>query len=765
MKSNDQQHQQEKWKNMIHSILVEKKSVDDENDLMRRTPMSKAEFDKFEYKTYSPPADIDQLFLMRFVSFDGKTLTLETNQEDAACHVREHFDTLAPYLREAFGDTLEDLQVAVASLNADDPISIWEQAKGKLILEMPRASFDTWVRDTRLLSIEDAVLKVGVRNAYARDWLESRMEKTVTRLLVDILNTDVQVKFLVAQEGEDAENDTDNDQDESTPTADSVNIEPMDLTGYRAEVHPDHVVMLDGYCLRLLEYGDMTPKEMSLWVGFLQAVYRQHKAGKGTIRNIPHYEVMRFAMMSRAAFFRELKDAQVIGNRKYAAGGHVEILPEDARCDSYANRYRVLTSPLLTRHDCAIIESILLAEIAMTATQEEAKQAVLLALDNLVKHDPSDWINQDVDIQSGQLRQVQDIVRCILNIPGDLPEDLAIACEKVYDRITSAFGKVFITHYFLRVVVPALKLTHAQAWAIIILRDKCWFDHGTGTQKEFALVRGGISTVARWIGVTTKSFEGWMKKPEFIAFIRIATNEKLDVPEEWLRTNTQILLVQQQEPLISEAMDGEKVRPTFGKSETLNWKKRDSLLEKMRLGLGKSETLLNNLIKPLLNPNKPQDTQPVQGAAKNRQPTLGGTGSRSFWDFDFLMENNQVNHGSRKNLLRTNKTKWGRDLATLSTGFVSWILYAYSPEGVRIKNPVGLAVKRLNENAYAGAHGGYDKLARLTPFALRSLFDADLAGAELGDSLEANIYQMTFTELKKPYKLELYGRLFGSGDT
>ncbi len=761
MTSNNQQLQQEKWKTMIHSILVEKKSVDDENDLLRRTPMSKAEFNKFAYKTYSPPADIDLLDLVRFVSFDGKTLLLETNHDDAACHVREHFETLLPYLRDAFGSTLEELQVTVVAWKAEDPNSVWGQVKEKLASEMPRASFETWARDTQALSLEEGVLTVAVRNAYARDWLESRMESRVTHFLIGILNTNVQVKFVVAQEEGELENEINHGE---PPSVENVIMEPMDLTKYRDEVHPDHVVMLDGYCLRLLEYGDMTPKEMSLWVGFLQAIYRQNKAGKGAIRNIPHYEVMRFAMMSRAAFFRELQDAQGIGARKFVAGGHVEILPEDAHSESYANRYRVLTSPLLTRHDCALIESILLADIAMVATQDEAKQSVLQTLDNLAKHDPVDWINQDVEVQKDQPQRIQEIVRRLLDIKGDLPEDLALECEKVYDRITRAFGKVFITHYFLRVVVPALKLTHAQAWAIIILRDKCWFDHGTGTQKEFAIVRGGIATIARWIGVTSKSFLGWMQKPEFLAFIRIATMEKFEVPEEWHKTNTQILLVHQQEPLISEAMDTsvEKVRPIFGKSETLDWKKRDSLLEKMRLGLGKSETLLNNLIEPLLNLNKPQETQPVKSAPKITGPAVfGGLGSRSYWDFDFLMDNNQVNPGSRKSLLTANKNKWGRDLATLSAGFVSWILYAYSPEGVQIKNPVGLAVKRLNENAYAGAHGGFDKLARLTPFALRALFDADFSEAELGDSLEANIYQATFSELQKPYKQELYGRLFG----
>ena len=759
MTSNNQQ-QQAKWKSVIHCIVDEKKSVDNENELMRRTPMSKAAFDKFVFRTYSSPADINLLYLVHAISFDGKTLLLETNNDDAARHVREHFEALLPYLRDAFGNSLEDLQVTVVTYNAEDPINIWSQVKEKLASEMPRASFDTWVQDTQALSFEEGVLTVGVRNAYARDWLGSRVKSTVAHLLTGILNTDVQVDFVVGQDADTVENVI--EQDEETSTGESM--EPMDLTRYRDEVHPDHVVMLDGYCLRLLEYGDMTPKEMSLWVGFRQSIYRQNKAGKGTIRNVPHYEVMRFAMMSRAAFFRELKEAKNIGGRKFVAGGHVEILPENAYGDSYANRYRVLTSPLLSRHDCAVIETMLLADVAMTTTHNDAKQVVLQTLDNLAKHDPVDWINQDVDVHEDQPRYIQDIVRCILEIKGDLSEDLAAACEKLYDRISNAFGKVFITHYFLRVVVPALKLTHAQTWAIIVLRDKCWFDHATGTQKEFALVRGGIATAARWIGVTMKSFEGWMRKPEFKAFIRIATIEKLEVPEEWHKTNTQIFLVQQQEPLISEALDTdtEKVRLTFGKSETLDRKKRDSLLEKMRLGLGKSETLLNNLNKPLLNPNKPQETQPVKNVPKKAQPVaLVGAGNRSFWDFDFLMDNNQVNPGSRKNLLRNNKTKWGRDLATLSAGFVSWILYAYSPEGVQIKNPVGLAVKRLNENAYAGAHGGYDKLARLTPYALRALFDADLSEAELGDSLEANIYQTTFSRLQRPYKQELYGRLFG----
>lgn len=73
----------------------------------------------------------------------------------------------------------------------------WQSVLGQLQMEMPRASFDTWVRDTRPISYQDGTLTVGVRNAYARDWLESRLASTVSRLLVGIMRGSVNVDFVV----------------------------------------------------------------------------------------------------------------------------------------------------------------------------------------------------------------------------------------------------------------------------------------------------------------------------------------------------------------------------------------------------------------------------------------------------------------------------------------------------------------------------------------------------------------------------------------
>lgn len=80
----------------------------------------------------------------------------------------------------------------------------WQNVIAQLQMDMPRASFDTWVRDTRPVGYENGILTVGVRNAYARDWLDSRLATTVNKLLIETLNSKVSVNFIVSQSEENA---------------------------------------------------------------------------------------------------------------------------------------------------------------------------------------------------------------------------------------------------------------------------------------------------------------------------------------------------------------------------------------------------------------------------------------------------------------------------------------------------------------------------------------------------------------------------------
>lgn len=73
----------------------------------------------------------------------------------------------------------------------------WQATLGQLQMEMPKAAFDTWVRDAELISYEDGAFTIGVQNAYARDWLKDRLAGTITRLLTGIMNRSVAIRFTV----------------------------------------------------------------------------------------------------------------------------------------------------------------------------------------------------------------------------------------------------------------------------------------------------------------------------------------------------------------------------------------------------------------------------------------------------------------------------------------------------------------------------------------------------------------------------------------
>jgi chromosomal replication initiator protein len=79
----------------------------------------------------------------------------------------------------------------------------WQAALGQLQMDIPKPVFDTWVRDAELVAYEDGSFIIGTQNAYARDWLDSRLKKTIARLLTGILNRTVEVRFIVWQDAPD----------------------------------------------------------------------------------------------------------------------------------------------------------------------------------------------------------------------------------------------------------------------------------------------------------------------------------------------------------------------------------------------------------------------------------------------------------------------------------------------------------------------------------------------------------------------------------
>jgi chromosomal replication initiator protein len=79
-----------------------------------------------------------------------------------------------------------------------DAKQVWRAALGELQVTLSPANFETWLRDTALVDVDDTKFRISVPNGFAKDWLESRYRSLISQTLGRIVGYGVQVDFVVA---------------------------------------------------------------------------------------------------------------------------------------------------------------------------------------------------------------------------------------------------------------------------------------------------------------------------------------------------------------------------------------------------------------------------------------------------------------------------------------------------------------------------------------------------------------------------------------
>ncbi|MGA2284938.1 MAG: chromosomal replication initiator protein DnaA [Dehalococcoidia bacterium] len=75
--------------------------------------------------------------------------------------------------------------------------ALWEAALGHLQLQVTRANFETWLRDSRGLSLDDGRFTVSVPSDFVAEWLANRLQDPIAKTLASIVGRPVQVAFQV----------------------------------------------------------------------------------------------------------------------------------------------------------------------------------------------------------------------------------------------------------------------------------------------------------------------------------------------------------------------------------------------------------------------------------------------------------------------------------------------------------------------------------------------------------------------------------------
>ena len=84
-------------------------------------------------------------------------------------------------------------------MNSMSPKQVWEAALGELQIQVTRANYDTWLKDTVGIGYQGNQFVVGVPNAFCIEWVEKRLHSLITKTLIGIIGNDVDVIFQIYQ--------------------------------------------------------------------------------------------------------------------------------------------------------------------------------------------------------------------------------------------------------------------------------------------------------------------------------------------------------------------------------------------------------------------------------------------------------------------------------------------------------------------------------------------------------------------------------------
>ena len=367
-----------------------------------------------------------------------------------------------------------------------NPSQAWQATLGQLQLEMPKAAYDTWVRDAEFISFQEGIFVIGVRNAYARDWLADRLSSTVQKLLTGILNQIVEVNFVVQECLEE---------DEIEDDSEIAEIETIFDLPYD-EIVGSGVIAIPAYFGRY-HLPVLGPNLAWMVVGFRQAAYSAGRRSGARKLRISERTIARWSGINRRTFRRRksknetwqklagfvslssIKNAWVKGN------GNTPTMA--------AHAYQVqMTMPLTATHADALRQWMLCNIDEAGGVEGVLQLALLTPLDELLLSD---------DSENQTCTQPVTIMRLIMELfLNELSEDqLKAHAQRLHHHIMPPNDQIIITHFFVENLLPLLG--PGPSWMLTLLRDRCYINRETGENRNQVIVSGGWSEIANWLGL------------------------------------------------------------------------------------------------------------------------------------------------------------------------------------------------------------------------------------------------------------------------
>jgi hypothetical protein len=572
-----------------------------------------------------------------------------------------------------------------------DPEQAWQSALEQLQMEMPKASFDTWVRDSRVVAFDAGIFTIGVRNAYTRDWLESRLGSTVARLLMGIMNQTVEVHFVVedsyADSGDEgAFDNTSLDQEaEGTEALESLHGSVIYLSRYENIVQPHKVVLVPGYLTRLLPERKGTA--IFAYIGFSQVAWMNSRGNKDNEIPIdaPITSIAKFSASNRTAFYKLLGKASFWDSLQ----GLV------SRSGDHFVLHRTLP---LSKADAQGVHNWLKGRLEAGAGLEDALiSAVGVTSGRLVGEVlPELYRPAGLKIDPALPVYVPDIVLSIKGQP--LSEGESAAAMDLHTRIIYGFKDLTVRHYFLTEVIRRAQLSTDQAALVLVSRYHYFANPHTGEVDNKIVVPGGYKEMASWIGLAReKSVWEWLsgytrsaadlnghkRSGAIPGFLKDITDSESNASR-----SAKIFRVRMLEPIFGDSPDD------------LSWQNWDCDED------WRAYTIAMRQVLPKARP-------------ADEKSSLQG---KDVWSLDDLMHRSGIFPEVQKKL-KSN----GVDAPHL----LAWVLFCYSQKNTSNYSVHALPAKRLGNDPMSSPGKGFQRLSSLPPSIIRICVEATPTAPQL----------------------------------
>ncbi len=598
-----------------------------------------------------------------------------------------------------------------------NPSQAWQAAIGQLQMEMPKAAFDTWVRNTQFVSFEENIFTISTQNDYAKEWLTDRLTSTVVKLLTGIINQSVDVRFTVAEL---------EDQPEDGDDGDIADVEAIFDLPYD-DIVGSGIIAIPAYFGRY-HLPILGPNLAWMVVGFRQAAYMAGQRSGSLRHRISERMIARWSGMYRGTFRRRKKKAatwqKLLGFVNLIDTEPAWAAVEGETPHKQAHAYQVqMTIPLTATHAYRLKQWLLQNVEAAGSPRAVLELATAISPKELLPDDiaaPKDAIPKNV---------VQIVRECFAE---QLPDaDLKSLAQRLHHHIMPPNDQIIITHFFIENLLPLLG--PGPAWMLTLLRDRCFYNPKTGEQRNEVTIQGGWSEIADWMGLkqpmtiwrwlhgTKRKKDAEHKLPPLSLFVHEnETSERASNFESGKRT-FHVSLEELPLAILAELGDyshntdwleelkeiiarmhpmepSSRVCPLCNRANTPNGIARShpddranapNSVARLHPGLRANAPNLSSLTLGLKNLSSQDITYlPTSDGGNGIQTQFQISDQASRWKWDFLFAfNPEINPKDQTSL---------REKADPEI-FVVWLIYAYSKLGQGIDSPVMFAVRRAQQ--------------------------------------------------------------------